>query len=156
MAFTSACGPPYTSCQPSPSTDPSRTRTAPTRGFGCTRPRPLPASSTARCRYCASMSVSTGTSFSLRRACTVPEPVHGHVRAGPRVGQRVEVERPVEVEGHRPAPLRVRRRVKDDVRASLQLPVVRDGSRNLLGLGLRTAALGRADDDPAVPLALED
>src|SRR3954447_1293104 len=47
-AFTSACGVPRRSCQPSPTTSPSRTTTAPTSGFGYVVPRPRSASSIAR------------------------------------------------------------------------------------------------------------
>src|SRR5207248_440713 len=48
-ATTSACGPPYSAWKPSPTVpSPART-TAPTRGFGATRPQPRRARSRARC-----------------------------------------------------------------------------------------------------------
>src|SRR3989441_3742106 len=47
-AFTSAWGPPYSSWKPSPTTAPSRRTTAPTKGFGATRPQPRRARSRAR------------------------------------------------------------------------------------------------------------
>ena len=40
MACTSACSPPYSWCQPSPSTSRSRATSAPTLGLGLTRPAP--------------------------------------------------------------------------------------------------------------------
>ena len=48
MARISACGPPKRSWKPSPMSFSSRTMTAPTGGFGSTRPRPFAASSSAR------------------------------------------------------------------------------------------------------------
>ena len=50
IALTSACGPPYSSCQPSPTTRSSLTTTAPTTGLGLTLPTPRSASSMARVR----------------------------------------------------------------------------------------------------------
>jgi hypothetical protein len=44
----SACAPPNTSCQPSASIKPPRTNTAPTIGFGLTRPRPRSANAKHR------------------------------------------------------------------------------------------------------------
>ena len=61
IALTSACGPPCSSCQPSPRTVPSRTSSAPTIGFGCTRPSPNSASSIARSRWSWSAAVSRDT-----------------------------------------------------------------------------------------------
>src|SRR4051794_39853381 len=152
IALTSAWAPPYSSCQPSPSTSPSRATTAPTTGLGLTRPAPRSASSIARARWTWSLSVRC-TEKSLgpttRRAATVSQPVDGHLRAGPRVGQRVEVERPVEVELHRRRAAPVRARVEDDVGAALERLVVRDRLRHLLRRDVRAPALRRAADDVA-------
>ncbi len=51
IASTSACGAPNSEWKPSPTTSPSRVRTAPTSGLGLTRPRPRSASSMARARW---------------------------------------------------------------------------------------------------------
>ena len=50
-AFRSAWRSPYSACQPSPMMRPSFTMTAPTRGFGETRPVPRSARRQARCMY---------------------------------------------------------------------------------------------------------
>src|SRR6185369_1626190 len=47
-AATSAWGPPYRACHPSPTTRPPRTTTAPTMGFGAVCPQPRRASVSAR------------------------------------------------------------------------------------------------------------
>src|SRR5207253_1891352 len=47
-AFTSACGPPNSAWNPSATTAPPWSTTAPTRGFGATRPQPRQARSKAR------------------------------------------------------------------------------------------------------------
>ena len=57
-AARSACSPPSSAWKPSPRTSPSRTTTAPTSGFGLTRPRPPSASSSARRRWARSVPVS--------------------------------------------------------------------------------------------------
>ena len=57
IALTSACAPPYSMWNPSPSTSPSRTTTAPTTGLGFTAPIPLRASSIVRARCTLSVSV---------------------------------------------------------------------------------------------------
>src|SRR4051794_36524871 len=158
MALTSACGPPYSSCQPSPSTSPSRAITAPTTGFGLTRPTPRSASSIARARCwwsvsvrCTQESLGAGT---IAAASSAFQAVDAHVRSWARVGERVEVERPVEVERHRPRAAAVRRGVEDEVGAALELAVVRDRAGDLGGRRLGAAALGRAAHHVAVALAL--
>ena len=57
-AATSACGPPNSACQPSPITSPSRISTAPTIGFGATRPQPRSARSSARLMAARSASLT--------------------------------------------------------------------------------------------------
>src|ERR1700745_3262788 len=107
IALTSACAPPYRSCQPSPRMAPSRAITAPTSGLGFTAPAPLPASSIARARYDWSVSVRTDMSFQGKpapgpprstRAARAVQTVDGELRARPLVGERVVVEAPVEAE----------------------------------------------------------
>src|SRR5690606_35345021 len=57
-ATTSACGPPYSACHPSPTTSSSCTTTAPTIGFGRVRAQPRSASARARRIHAASTAVS--------------------------------------------------------------------------------------------------
>ena len=59
-AARSACRPPSSAWKPSPITSPSRTTTAPTSGFGLTRPRPPSASSSARRRWSPDPWLSAG------------------------------------------------------------------------------------------------
>src|SRR6266576_2433057 len=65
-ALISACGPPNSACQPSPTTSFPRNSTAPTRGLGDTCPHPRHASSSARRIATASRSLSL---FKAYRGC---------------------------------------------------------------------------------------
>ncbi len=66
-ATTSACSRPNSSWNPSPTTRPSRTTTAPTSGLGATLPHPRSASSRAR-RMASRSAASTGSSETPGRA----------------------------------------------------------------------------------------
>src|SRR3954468_11259434 len=131
--------------------------TAPTTGLGLTRPMPRSASSIARARWMWSLSVRcTKKSLgpAVRRAAAFAQPVDRHLGSRPRVRERIEVERPVEVELDRLCAAAVRARVEDDVRAALERLVVGDRLRDLLRRRVGSPALGRAADDVAPALLL--
>ena len=68
-AATSACGPPKRWWAPSPTTTPSRTMTAPTRGFGAVCPQPVWARLRARRIHARSCDASVATAPSMWRTC---------------------------------------------------------------------------------------
>src|SRR5258707_2850026 len=136
--------------------------TAPTRGFGLTRPRPFSASSIARARRRWSVSVFNviltpedtqreGDACEpwLAQALLAVELVHAHFRTREPVLARVVVDRPVEAEADRPRSGAVRAEVEHERAVLVERGVVRDGHR-LLGLDVGPAGLERADHDPAV------
>src|SRR4051812_32058849 len=110
--------------------------TAPTTGLGLTLPTPRSASSIARARCSWSVSVRCTGRLSLDQPRVGPlrqavrpfrslpappalQPVDLHDRPGALVGQRVEVEGPVEVERHRARALAVGRGLEGERRALL-------------------------------------
>ena len=145
--------------KPSPSTSPSRTTTAPTSGFGLTRPRPpsreLDRPGEVQLVGLQERGQGVKEDIALQPLSSAPrQPVDDDLGAGARVGERVEVERDVEGERHRPGASLVRARAVDDLAAPAQHVVVAQRVRDLLGLGVGAAGLRRAGHDPAVAAAL--
>src|SRR4051812_4041876 len=125
-------------------TSPSFTTSAPTIGFGDTRPRPPSASSIARAR-CVWSVWSCGVTWTKEDipdlALTSRKLVDLHFRAHAVDAERIGVEG--EVVGELLAAPRGSARVHE-LRVAAQRPVVADGVGDRLGLGERAAVLGRA------------
>src|SRR3954467_5383715 len=86
------------------------------------------------------------------------EPVDHNLWSWPFVGQRVVIERRVEREGHALCVLPVRTGAEDDFSLTLELVVVLQGERDVLGVRVRTPELRRTGHDvtePAVGVAAD-